>query len=49
MNHLKSNGQKVQTLKKIYGFIHDNIDYFYDNENLRNKFLKKHKIAKGDN
>lgn len=32
----------------IYNYIHENIDSFYDNENLRNKFLKKHKVDKGD-
>lgn len=45
MNHLKSKGQQNESLKMLYCYIHENIDLFYDNENLRNNFLKKSKIA----
>ena len=48
MNHLKSKGQKDQTLKMLYSYINENIDTFYDNKTLRNKFLKKSKVEKGD-
>ena len=32
----------------LYSYIHENIDTFYDNETLRNKFLKKCNVEKGD-
>lgn len=32
----------------MYNWLEQNIDYFYDNVNLRNKFLGKSKLDKGD-
>ena len=35
-------------MKKLFLWLHDNIDHFYDNEKLRNKFLGKYKLDKHD-
>lgn len=49
MNHLKSLGQKLIAMKKIEEFIIENIDFFWNNESIRSRFLDNQKQSKDIN